>query len=861
MPIKELRHNIRSTLLSVSIVPLCLMGLLAVVLVWQFDSLVSTSLQVAHTDRVIANSYQMQKLLLDMETGIRGYLVTRNPIFLERYTATKPYIAPSLNELRKSVLDNPAQVSRIDSIHSIYKEWEAYTVRMTEVEKAQNGERSHPNIEEGKRMMDEMRAQITAIIQTEQQQHKERSQATERAIVIAAGIGIGLTALMGITFTVFFRRRLTYIANTYEKTLETVKKQGDEIRENEERYRSLVEVSPDSILVVKGGKVTFANSQGLKMFGAKDLSELLGKSPYELVHLDDREITEERIRTLLDQNMPVPPMEQKAIRLDGSVVEIEAVAAPFWDKGERAILAVIHDITLRKALEKSLRESEEHFRMLVEDVKDYSLFIIDKDGCVVSWNLGAERIKGYKTDEILGKHFSCFFSEADVKSGKPQRFISLAGENGVHEEECWLVRKDGSSFRASIVITALRNGNNADVRGFTNVIRDVTERRLLEEQLQQSNKMEAIGRLASGVAHDFNNLLTAIIGNAQLALYRSDENDITRPHLEEIDKASEKAAALTRQLLMFSRKQILQLRVVDMNLIVEDVQKILSRLIGEDIELIVHYAPTPSNIKADPGQIEQIIMNLAVNARDAMPEGGKLIIEVNHVYLDKEYTRTHIDVLPGHYVMLVMTDTGMGMDKETLKHIFEPFFSTKDVGKGTGLGLATTYGIVKQSEGDIWVYSEVGRGTTFKIYFPQVSDSAEHLVYSALEGSASPLGTETILLAEDDDGLRELLTEVLREKGYNVLPASGAKAAMSINESFTDTIHLLLTDVVMPELRGNMLAEELKKHRPDMKVLFMSGYTDETMLHQGVFERSENYIQKPFAPWTIIQKVRDVLDG
>lgn len=484
-------------------------------------------------------------------------------------------------------------------------------------------------------------------------------------------------------------------------------------------------------------------------------------------------------------------------------------------------------------------ESEERFRLLVEGVKDFALFMMDKDGYVVSWNEGAERIKGYKSAEIIGKHISRFFPEDECSNNSPQRFIKMAAKHGTHEEECELVRKDGTIFTANITVTALKN-SQGELRGFANVTRDVTERRSLEEQLRQAQKMEAIGRLAGGIAHDFNNLLTAIIGNVQLAMMRSSRNDPTRLHLQEIDHATEKAVSLTRQLLTFSRKQVAQAVIVDLNTIVKDVQKILRRLIGEDIDLICQYTSTPANIKADPGQIEQIIMNLAVNARDAMPNGGKFIIEVNHIYLDEEYTRTHIDVKPGHYVMLIISDTGVGMEKETQSHIFEPFFSTKEEGKGTGLGLATVYGIVKQSGGDIWVYSEVGRGTTFKLYLPSITQSVEHLTLNESERHFIPSGTETILLVEDDDDLRPLLGDILQEKGYKVLTASGAKEAMIINENFKDKIHILVTDIVMPDLRGNILAEELLKDRPDMKVLFMSVYTDETILHNAGVNSNEN---------------------
>lgn len=854
----EFRRSIRRTLFSVSIVPLSLMGLLAIVLIWQFNNLVSSNLSVAQTDRVIAKSYQVQKLLLDMETGLRGYIATGDALFLEPYNQSLFAVEPAISELKKLISENAEQTNRANNIGITYLNWKLYADKLIATRKRDSRNAVLPEIE-GKQMMDEMRSKISAIIQTEQQLHAERTLATQRTTSIAAVTGIGLTVFLGVVFALYFRRQLFNIASIYKEALNTVKKQSEELRENEERYRSLVEVSPSAILILKNGKITYSNPAGLKLYGVEKPEELLGKTPLEIIHPDYHDIVKERIDTLLEKDVPLPAIEQKMIRSDKSVIEVETAATSFSDKGEKAVLGIWNDITHRKAIENSLRESEERFRLLVEGVKDYGLFMLDKDGYVISWNSGAENIKGFKAEEVSGKHFSDFFSEEDVEGCSPQKIMDAAAVNGVYEEECWLLRKGGTHFRANVTLTALRDKND-NLRGFANVTRDVTERRLLEEQLQQSQKMEAIGRLAGSIAHDFNNLLTAIIGNVQLAMYRAPKDDAIRPNLEEIDAASEKATSLTRQLLTFSRKQAVQPVIVDMNDIVKGVQNILRRLIGEDIQLIVQYEPASANVRADPGQIEQIIMNLAVNARDAMPAGGKLIIEVHQVYLDNDYARTHIDVSPGHYVMLVVSDNGSGMDKEIQSHIFEPFFTTKEFGKGTGLGLATVYGIVKQSRGDVWVYSEVGRGTTFKIYLPLITESAEFNISSVIEEIVIPSGTETVLLVEDDEGLRPLLGEVLKEKGYKVLTASDGKDAIGISEKFDGTIHLLVTDIVMPEMRGNTLAQELEKTRPQLKVLFMSGYTDETIVHHGVLDSSDNYLQKPFAPWTLVRKVRDVLD-
>jgi len=382
-----------------------------------------------------------------------------------------------------------------------------------------------------------------------------------------------------------------------------------------------------------------------------------------------------------------------------------------------------------------------------------------------------------------------------------------------------------------------------------------------EKQLVQSQKLEAVGRLAGGISHDFNNLLTVILGYTDISRRNLKEGDPLLRNLEEIGKASERAASLTRQLLAFSRKQVMQPKVFDMNTVVTDLNKMLRRMIGEDIELRVISQADLGNIKADPVQHEQVIMNLVVNARDAMPKGGKLSIETSDVYLDESYAREHVSVDPGEYVMLAISDTGCGMNEETRQHIFEPFFTTKDSGKGTGLGLSMVYGIVKQSGGNIWVYSEEGRGTTFKIYFPRVTAEAEEYKRAG-DAIEMPKGSETILLVEDAALVRTLAKQVLETAGYNVLEAGSAEAALTICEHINGTrIDLLLTDVVMPGMSGNDMSKVLLKRQPDMPVLYMSGYTDEAIVQHGVLEAGINFLQKPFSPGALASKVREVLDG
>ena len=378
-------------------------------------------------------------------------------------------------------------------------------------------------------------------------------------------------------------------------------------------------------------------------------------------------------------------------------------------------------------------------------------------------------------------------------------------------------------------------------------------------QLEQAQKMDAIGRLAGGVAHDFNNLLTVILGRTDIILRQLKTEDPIRRGIELIQRTAGRAAELTRQLLAFSRKQVLEAVVLDLGAVTVDMKEMLARLIGEDIALVTTIAPGLGRVKADRGQIEQVVMNLAVNARDAMPKGGHLIVETDNVELDDEYVRRHMGARPGPYVMLAVSDTGVGMAREHQRHIFEPFFTTKEQGKGTGLGLATVYGIVKQSGGYIEVDSEPGRGTTFRIYLPRV-DAAESAADRAARPAAPAGGTETILLVEDEEGVRELARDILRASGYTVLEARNGPEALLLGERHQGPLDLLLTDVVMPRMSGRELAERMGPLRPDLSVLYMSGYTDDAVIRHGVLGADTAFLQKPFTPAALVQRVRETLD-
>ena len=485
---------------------------------------------------------------------------------------------------------------------------------------------------------------------------------------------------------------------------------------------------------------------------------------------------------------------------------------------------------------------------------------------LIEANLSVATLLGAARDALIKQPISRFIFKEDqdiyylfrkqpFETGKPQAC------------EMRMVTTDGTAFWAHLQATVTQDESGTPVCRM--VISDITERKRaeaerekLEEQLRASQKMEAIGNLAGGIAHDFNNLLSVILCCTDFALARVREDDRTREELLEVHKAGARAVALTRQLLAFSRKQMLQPVVLDLNQIAAGVEKMLRRILGEDIDYVQVLAPDLGAVRADPGQIEQVLMNLVVNARDAMPDGGKLTIETSNVDLDEEYAARHVAVKAGPYVHFAVSDTGCGMDAATQARIFEPFFTTKEKGKGTGLGLSTAYGIVAQSGGHIWVYSEPGQGTTFKIYLPRELSAKMTVTTSRLAAvPTSPTGTETILVVEDEEAILNIAKRILREAGYTVLTAASPDDALMACKAQQGKIHLLLTDVVMPQMGGRVLAETLVVARPGIKVLYMSGYTDDAIVHHGTLDPGTHFITKPFTAADLARKVREVLDS
>jgi PAS domain S-box-containing protein len=552
------------------------------------------------------------------------------------------------------------------------------------------------------------------------------------------------------------------------------------------------------------------------------------------------------------------PLKTEQRTIGVLVVQTYTEGVRFRERERNILQFVSNQIAMaleRKRAAEALRGSEERYRELVENANDI-IYTHDLQGNFTSLNTTGVRLTGYSREEMLRKNITDVLAYEDVELARQMMARKLAGES-LTTYDLEIRAKDGRRLALEVSTRLLHQGGKPV--GVQGIARDVTQRKELEEQLRQAQKMEAVGRLAGGIAHDFNNLLAVLMGYSELMLDRLEPGGQLHKSAEEIGKAAERAATLTRQLLAFSRKQMLAPKVLDLNAVLEEMQDLLRRLIREDVQLRFVPAAGLGQVRADRGQIEQVILNLALNARDALPHGGKLTIETRNVELDTQYVRRHPVVQPGSFVQLTVSDNGVGMDAETQAHIFEPFFTTKEKGKGTGLGLATVYGIVKQSGGYIWAYSEPGLGSTFKVYLPRVQGTAE--TARPARAVAPAQASETILLVEDQEAVREVAREFLEASGYRVLESHSPADAVRIAEEFSGEIHLLLTDVVMPEMGGRELADRLQRVRPQMRVLFMSGYTDDAIVHHGVLDPDTAFLQKPFARGSLEQKVREVLEA
>ena len=636
----------------------------------------------------------------------------------------------------------------------------------------------------------------------------------------------------------------------------TERKRAEELLlRSEEKYRLIFENSPLGVFHFdRAGVITACNDNFVSIIGSSR-EHLIG---FDAVRDAGDDAMAAAIRKSLSGGIGHYEDYYASVTSD-KTTPMKCEFGPVYDREGCVVggIGIVEDITERKQAEDNLRESEEKYRNILETITD-GYHEVDLEGNLTLVNDSLCEILNYSREELLGVNYREFMDPQNAKliySAYHEVFTTGRPNPGFNHQ---ILRKDGTARDVSVSIALMKDSDGRPC-GFRGIYRDITDRKLLEEQLRQAAKMEAIGQLAGGIAHDFNNLLTAMIGYSNMLMQEVPQTPRYQEKLAQIRRAAERAAALTQQLLAFGRKQVLDTRLVNLNTIISDLEEMLRRLIGENIEIVTLLDPDIGMIQADPGQIDQILMNLAVNARDAMPQGGRMAIETARVTLDEEYSRSHPEVAAGEYVMVSVIDTGRGMDDATVSHIFDPFFTTKEKGVGTGLGLSTVYGIVKQHQGHVSVYSEIGCGTVFKVYLPRRTESA-NLVPKQPTQRSKPGGEETVLVVEDETVVRDLACEALGILGYSALAAADPQEAMAISDNHPGPIHLLLTDVILPVMDGRTLHTHLAESRPGLKALFMSGYTEDFIVHHGVLDRDVHFLRKPFTMDNLAHKIRSALD-
>jgi two-component system, cell cycle sensor histidine kinase and response regulator CckA len=648
-----------------------------------------------------------------------------------------------------------------------------------------------------------------------------------------------------------------------EAAKEELARANDDLQRSATQVRLLLDSTAEGIYGLDlEGRITFANFACISMLGYKSLDDLLGRVAHDLIHHSRLDGTAEPrdeciIYRALREGREARSEAEVLWRADGTNLTAAHWSHPMLRDG-RLVGSVVTfiDITARELAQEQMRQSDKRFKRLF-DSNTIGIVVANLSGAMLEANDVHLQTIGYtRQDFVEGRIRWNDLTPPEYREQDRLALEELRRTGVCSQWEKELLRKDGSRVPILIGIAMLEPSEGTCIA----YIIDLSKSRLLEDQLRQAQKMEAVGLLAGGVAHDFNNLLTVILGHGDMLLKRLGPADPLRDGLTEIVRAGERASTLTRQLLAFSRRQILLPAVINLNDIVSDLEKMLRRLIREDIDVGLSLDRRIGRVKADPGQIEQVVMNLVVNARDAMPEGGKLTIETRNVELDAAYASRHPYVVPGPYVMVAVSDTGTGMDLATQARAFEPFFTTKGAGKGTGLGLSTVYGIVKQSGGSIEFYSEIGRGTSFKVYLPRVDDPAQTLARRSDDGQVSG-GSETILLVEDDDAVRALARTILTGYGYCVLEAASGEAALELSDRHAGTIDMAVTDMVMRGRSGSETAQLLRAKRPTVKVLYVSGYTTEAVFRHGLLDGTTAFLPKPFTPQSLARKVREVLDA
>lgn len=634
------------------------------------------------------------------------------------------------------------------------------------------------------------------------------------------------------------------------------RKQVEEhLLESESRFQAFVDYSPvPAWITLDEDVIAYFNKAYGRLFDI-NLDQVEGKRSLDIFPAEVAQRCSDSTRTVLTTNQTLEKVEP-IFKPDGTVSEAIVYKFPLTNTaGQKLVGGMVIDITRYKRAEESNR-----FQAHLLDTVEQAVIATTVDGTILYWNRFAQQLYGWEAQETLGRNIKDIIPPVETLRGKAEDIRTQVRSGQSWSGDYLMRRRNGSTFVALVTNSPIYN-EAGEMTGIVGISTDITARKRTEEALRQSQKMEAVGRLAGGVAHDFNNILTGILGYAELVLQELMEDDLIYDDIRQIKTEGERAVNLVKQLLTFSRQQVLQPGLVRLNNVVESVQKLLKRLIGEDIELSIKLEPQLGTIKADFGQIEQIVLNLAINARDAMLGGGKLIIETKNVDLETEYDVQQVQIAPGQYVALSVSDSGHGMDAETVSRIFEPFFSTKEPGKGTGLGLATVYGIVEQNQGHIKVYSEVGVGTTLTVYLPVAANEVEQKQITESRPPKLQAGnSKTLLVVEDEPGVRRLVCKILERGGYRILEASEPAEAIKICEEHSGPIDLLITDVIMPKINGGELARQISHLKPAIQVLYTSGYTDGMINQHGILESDVAFLQKPFTSNSLLTKVQELLN-
>ena len=807
--------------------------------------------------RVLTLNESLVNRLLEAETGQRGFLLTAREEYLAPYNSALARIPEELDQLIAISGETPGQRTRCLQLQSLIADKLAELRRTIGLRRVEGLDAALAVVQtdQGKRTMDRIR-DVTQEIAADENARWLTAWRDLQGGAQRARIAMILGSMLLVPFIGVGAVMLRRSAGQMEQLIDQI----DEGKRSVERSRDLLRATlygiGDGVITTNcEGAVQMMNGVAERLTGFSE-SDAKGKPVeqiFQIVNEASRHTVENPIRRVLrDGNIVGLANHTVLISRAGTEIPIDDSGAPITAPDGRAtgVVLVFRDVTERK----QALDTAQRLAAIVENSDDG---IIGKtlDGIVVSWNSGAQRIFGYSAEEIIGTPISRL-----IPPDRANEMRNILARIGVGEKvehfETERITKDGRRLTVSLTISPIRD-EEEHIIGASKIVRDITRERQLEVSLRQTQKMEAVGRLAGGVAHDFNNLLTVILGYAAMAKARLSSEDPLQSAVSEIMRAADQAAALTGQMLAFSRKQVTQTRIVDVGTLTNDMKNMLQRLIGEDIDLAVITGADPCLVKADSNHLSQVLMNLAVNARDAMPTGGKLTIETHTI------SREHLDVgrqgirPAGRYVLLAVTDTGVGIDAETQAHMFEPFFTTKESRQGTGLGLATVYGIVQQHGGWIDVYSEPGHGAIFKIYLPSVEKPQTEPVPAAQVSRNRRMAT--ILLVEDQAAIRMLAEDILTEAGHHVLVAGSGKAALQIVEKHQGSIDLLVTDVVMPEMSGPELAVQIERSRPGLVVLYISGYTDHALFHRGMIEQGTAFLQKPFAPETLLVRIDELL--